>query len=111
MKCATGLMPFPLDRTRVKPIVKITGEFWAQTTEGDGNFNMFKFLRKGRRAGAGGAHRHLDHVHDSPGEAEDSDQQGLDLIRRNVPQVELEGDLRQTTRTLSSAGQTEAWRK
>jgi predicted nucleotide-binding protein (sugar kinase/HSP70/actin superfamily) len=36
----------PLDRTRVKPIVKITGEFWAQTTEGDGNFNMFKFLEK-----------------------------------------------------------------
>jgi predicted nucleotide-binding protein (sugar kinase/HSP70/actin superfamily) len=36
----------PLDRTRVKPIVKITGEFWAQTTEGDGNFNMFRFLEK-----------------------------------------------------------------
>lgn len=33
-----------IDRFRVKPIVKITGEFWAQTTEGDGNFNMFKFL-------------------------------------------------------------------
>jgi predicted nucleotide-binding protein (sugar kinase/HSP70/actin superfamily) len=36
----------PVDRTRVKPTVKITGEFWAQTTEGDGNFNMFKFLEK-----------------------------------------------------------------
>ena len=36
----------PIDRTRVKPIVKITGEFWAQTTEGDGNFNMFRFLEK-----------------------------------------------------------------
>ncbi len=33
-----------VDRFRVKPIVKITGEFWAQTTEGDGNFNMFPFL-------------------------------------------------------------------
>jgi predicted nucleotide-binding protein (sugar kinase/HSP70/actin superfamily) len=33
-----------VDRFRVKPIVKITGEFWAQTTEGDGNFNMFSFL-------------------------------------------------------------------
>ena len=30
----------------MKPIVKITGEFWAQTTEGDGNFNMFNFLQK-----------------------------------------------------------------
>jgi predicted nucleotide-binding protein (sugar kinase/HSP70/actin superfamily) len=36
----------PIDRTRVKPIVKVTGEFWAQTTEGDGNFNMFRFLEK-----------------------------------------------------------------
>jgi predicted nucleotide-binding protein (sugar kinase/HSP70/actin superfamily) len=35
-----------IDRTRAKPIVKITGEFWAQTTEGDGNFNMFPFLEK-----------------------------------------------------------------
>lgn len=35
-----------LDRTRVKPVVKITGEFWAQTTEGDGNFNMFAFLER-----------------------------------------------------------------
>jgi len=32
------------DFTRVKPIVKITGEFWAQTTEGDGNLNMHRFL-------------------------------------------------------------------
>ena len=35
-----------VDRTRMKPIVKVTGEFWAQTTEGDGNFNMFPFLEK-----------------------------------------------------------------
>lgn len=33
-----------VDYTRAKPIVKITGEFWAQTTEGDGNFKMFSFL-------------------------------------------------------------------
>jgi predicted nucleotide-binding protein (sugar kinase/HSP70/actin superfamily) len=35
-----------VDRLRPKPIVKITGEFWAQTTEGDGNFNMFNFLQR-----------------------------------------------------------------
>jgi predicted nucleotide-binding protein (sugar kinase/HSP70/actin superfamily) len=35
-----------VDRLRVKPIVKVTGEFWAQTTEGDGNFNMFRFLER-----------------------------------------------------------------
>lgn len=33
-----------VDYTRPKPIVKITGEFWAQTTEGDGNYRMFAFL-------------------------------------------------------------------
>jgi len=35
-----------VDRTRVKPLVKITGEFWAQLTEGDGNFHMFDFLER-----------------------------------------------------------------
>ena len=33
------------DRLQPKPVVKVTGEFWAQTTEGDGNFNMFRFLQ------------------------------------------------------------------
>ena len=27
-------------------MVKITGEFWAQITEGDGNFHMFEFLER-----------------------------------------------------------------
>jgi predicted nucleotide-binding protein (sugar kinase/HSP70/actin superfamily) len=35
-----------VDYTRVKPLVKIVGEFWAQLTEGDGNFNMFAFLEQ-----------------------------------------------------------------
>ena len=35
-----------VDRLRVKPLVKITGEFWAQLTEGDGNFHMFDFLER-----------------------------------------------------------------
>ncbi len=35
-----------VDRTKIRPVVKITGEFWAQTTEGDGNFNMFAFLER-----------------------------------------------------------------
>jgi predicted nucleotide-binding protein (sugar kinase/HSP70/actin superfamily) len=35
-----------VDRLRVKPVVKIIGEFWAQTTEGDGNFHMFDFLER-----------------------------------------------------------------
>jgi predicted nucleotide-binding protein (sugar kinase/HSP70/actin superfamily) len=40
------LSKIKVDRTRVKPTVKVTGEFWAQTTEGDGNFNMFRFLER-----------------------------------------------------------------
>ncbi len=35
-----------VDRLRVKPIVKVTGEFWAQTTEGAGNYDMFAFLER-----------------------------------------------------------------
>ena len=42
--CRDRLGQVKMDRFRVKPVVKITGEFWAQLTEGDGNFNMFTFL-------------------------------------------------------------------
>src|ERR1022692_1739734 len=38
------LATIEVDRLRVKPVVKIIGEFWAQITEGDGNFNMFEVL-------------------------------------------------------------------
>ena len=44
--CRHRLDQIPVDRLRVKPVVKITGEFWAQITEGDGNFNMFTFLEQ-----------------------------------------------------------------
>ncbi len=44
--CKERFNAIRVDRTRVKPIVKITGEFWAQTTEGDGNFRMFSFLEQ-----------------------------------------------------------------
>jgi predicted nucleotide-binding protein (sugar kinase/HSP70/actin superfamily) len=42
--CRERIGQIELDRLRVKPTVKITGEFWAQLTEGDGNYNMFEFL-------------------------------------------------------------------
>jgi len=44
--CRDRIDAIEVDRLRVKPVIKITGEFWAQTTEGDGNFNMFAFLEK-----------------------------------------------------------------
>ena len=33
-----------VDRTRPKPRVGIIGEFWAMTTEGDGNYGLQRFL-------------------------------------------------------------------
>ena len=45
-RCREQLEPIEVDRLRVKPVVKITGEFWAQSTEGDGNFRMFEFLER-----------------------------------------------------------------
>lgn len=35
-----------VDRLRVKPRVKITGEFWLQTHEGDGNYNIKRWLEQ-----------------------------------------------------------------
>lgn len=35
-----------VDRLRVKPKVKITGEFWLQTHEGDGNYNIKRWLEQ-----------------------------------------------------------------
>ena len=45
-RCRARFGEFEVDRLRVKPLVKVTGEFWAQLTEGDGNFNMFSFLER-----------------------------------------------------------------
>ncbi len=45
-RCRERLDLIEVDRLRVKPVVKVTGEFWAQSTEGDGNFKMFEFLER-----------------------------------------------------------------
>ena len=45
-RCRERLDVIEVDRLRVKPVVKVTGEFWAQSTEGDGNFRMFEFLER-----------------------------------------------------------------
>jgi predicted nucleotide-binding protein (sugar kinase/HSP70/actin superfamily) len=43
-KCRAMIDDVEVDYLRPKPICKVTGEFWAQITEGDGNFHMFRFL-------------------------------------------------------------------
>jgi predicted nucleotide-binding protein (sugar kinase/HSP70/actin superfamily) len=40
------LQEVEVDWLRVKPVVKVIGEFWAQMTESDGNFRMLDFLEK-----------------------------------------------------------------
>ncbi len=35
-----------IDRTVIKPKVSIIGEFWAMTTEGDGNYKLQRFLEQ-----------------------------------------------------------------
>ncbi|MGG6313070.1 2-hydroxyglutaryl-CoA dehydratase [Paenibacillus macerans] len=44
LRCRKELRAIRVDRTRVKPKVSIIGEFWAMTTEGDGNYQLQRFL-------------------------------------------------------------------
>lgn len=43
-KCRTKLNAVEIDRLQAKPKVSIIGEFWAMTTEGDGNYGLQRFL-------------------------------------------------------------------
>lgn len=43
-RCRKELQSVKVDKTRVKPKVSIIGEFWAMTTEGEGNYELQKFL-------------------------------------------------------------------
>ncbi len=43
-RCRKVLGRIEIDRLRPKPKVAIIGEFWAMTTEGDGNYHLQRFL-------------------------------------------------------------------
>jgi predicted nucleotide-binding protein (sugar kinase/HSP70/actin superfamily) len=43
-RCKPILEAIEVDRTLAKPKVSIIGEFWAMTTEGDGNYQLQRFL-------------------------------------------------------------------
>jgi predicted nucleotide-binding protein (sugar kinase/HSP70/actin superfamily) len=45
-----------VDLLQPKPVVRVTGEFWAQTTEGDANYRLFRWLE------AEGAEVHVEPV-------------------------------------------------
>lgn len=44
VKCRRILSKVQIDRSQPKPLVSIIGEFWAMTTEGEGNYELQKFL-------------------------------------------------------------------
>jgi predicted nucleotide-binding protein (sugar kinase/HSP70/actin superfamily) len=44
--CRDRINQIEVDRLQVKPLVKVTGEFFAQTAEGLGNYDMFRFLER-----------------------------------------------------------------
>jgi predicted nucleotide-binding protein (sugar kinase/HSP70/actin superfamily) len=46
IRCRKELEAIKVDRTQVKPKVSIIGEFWAMTTEGDGNYQLQRFLEQ-----------------------------------------------------------------
>ncbi len=35
-----------LDTSKKKPLVHIMGEFWAKTTDGEGNYNLYRFIEQ-----------------------------------------------------------------
>jgi predicted nucleotide-binding protein (sugar kinase/HSP70/actin superfamily) len=45
-RCRRIFADVELDRLRPKPKVAVLGEFWAMTTEGDGNYHLQRFLEK-----------------------------------------------------------------
>jgi predicted nucleotide-binding protein (sugar kinase/HSP70/actin superfamily) len=45
-RCRSILGEVVVDRTVPKPVVSLIGEFWAMTTEGDGNYHMQRFLEQ-----------------------------------------------------------------
>jgi predicted nucleotide-binding protein (sugar kinase/HSP70/actin superfamily) len=44
LRCRRELAKVEVDRLQAKPKVSIIGEFWAMTTEGDGNYKLQQFL-------------------------------------------------------------------
>ncbi len=46
LRCRKQLAAIEVDRLQSKPKVMIIGEFWAMTTEGDGNYHLQQFLEE-----------------------------------------------------------------
>jgi predicted nucleotide-binding protein (sugar kinase/HSP70/actin superfamily) len=46
LQCRRVMKRVKVDRTIAKPVVSVIGEFWAMTTEGDGNHHLQAFLEQ-----------------------------------------------------------------
>jgi predicted nucleotide-binding protein (sugar kinase/HSP70/actin superfamily) len=46
VKLKEALNSLKYDYTRVKPVVAVIGEFWAHTTESEGNYNLHRWLEE-----------------------------------------------------------------
>lgn len=44
LECRKLFEEIEVEYTAVKPLVQVTGEFWAQATEGDGNYKLYEYL-------------------------------------------------------------------
>lgn len=44
LSCKKAMQAIKVDWTKIKPKVSVIGEFWAMTTEGDGNYKLQQFL-------------------------------------------------------------------
>lgn len=44
LSCKKAIQAIKVDWTKIKPKVSVIGEFWAMTTEGDGNYKLQQFL-------------------------------------------------------------------
>ncbi|HEX7486658.1 MAG TPA: hypothetical protein VF332_10930 [Vicinamibacterales bacterium] len=100
-RCRDRLAAIEIDRLRVKPVVKITGEFWAQSTEGDGNFRMFEFLeREGAQVIVDPLSTWLMYLLRQE-RASLLDRRGVDVPRRGPLSVRLKAWKKDELRTLS----------
>lgn len=46
LSCKAAFKKIKVDWTKIKPKVSVIGEFWAMTTEGDGNYKLQQFLER-----------------------------------------------------------------
>lgn len=46
LRCRRRMRKVEIDRSVPKPLVSVIGEFWAMTTEGDGNYHLQRFLEQ-----------------------------------------------------------------